>query len=226
MKKSGFIAACIGILFLSVYTLPTNVVLAGDDAYANYSQLAAANVQGIDYKIDTRNTTSNTAVIAIHGGSIEPGTSELANDIAGTRYDFYSFDGTMKRNNFSLHITSTNFDEPAARSLVQKSTKTLSIHGFSDSAKLTYIGGSDKIMIEKVKASLTAAGFTVADAPSYLGGTDADNICNDNLNKAGVQIELSSALRTSFFSNLTTTGRQTKTTEFSKYSNAIKAGLV
>jgi len=226
MKKSGFLAKFIGILCLSICTLPIYTVAAADDSYANYNELATAKIIGVDYTINSRSTASDTAVIAIHGGSIEPGTSELADAIAGTKYDFYSFNGIMKSNNSSLHITSTNFNEPIARTLVKASNKTISVHGFSDSSKLTYVGGKDKIMIEKVKASLTAAGFAVADAPSYLGATDATNICNDNLIQAGVQIELSTGLRTSFYSSLTTTGRQTKTADFSKYSNAIKAALV
>lgn len=196
-----------------------------DDYYDNYSQLAADKVNGVDYKIDTQDTASNIVVIAIHGGGIEPGTTELAKEVAGNEYDYYSFAGIMKSGNSILHITSSNFDEPIARSLVMKSQETISIHGFSSSEKITYVGGLDTNLVKKVKESLTSAGFTVADAPSYLAGSNPVNICNSNSIKAGVQIELSTALRASFFKDLTSSGRKVTTTEFTKYANALISAL-
>lgn len=226
MKKSGFIGKVVGVFCLSIFVFPVFTVAAASDTYANYAELSAARVQGTDYQISSRNTSSTTAIIAIHGGLIEPGTKELADTIAGTQFDFYSFSGIMSKNNTALHITSTNFDEPVARSLVESDQKTLSIHGFSSSDKLTYVSGLDSTMVNKVKASLIAAGFQVADPPANLAGTSVTNICNDNLNHAGVQIELSNGLRSSFFAGLTTKGLQIKTSEFTKYTNAIKAAIV
>jgi phage replication-related protein YjqB (UPF0714/DUF867 family) len=52
------------------------------------------------------------AVIAPHGGGIEPGTSELATAIAGDDFSLYLFEGLKSAGNGELHITSTNFDEP------------------------------------------------------------------------------------------------------------------
>ncbi|WP_286946229.1 poly-gamma-glutamate hydrolase family protein [Acetobacterium sp. UBA5834] len=225
MKKSKIMAVIAGLFLTCALALPVQSVSAAD-LYANYGELSAVKVQGTDYKIASRNTTSDLAIVAIHGGMIEPGTSELADAIAGSNYKFYGFYGIMKSDNFSLHITSTNFDEPIARSLVQSSKKTLSVHGYSSSEKLTYVSGLDTTMVNKVKESLTAAGYQVADPPGYLAGTSQANIANDNLNHAGVQIELSTGLRATFFSALTSKGLQSKTPEFSKYVNAIKAGLV
>lgn len=226
MIKSGYIAVCLvaftGLMLIFAFKTPVHAA----DLYANYSSLSNAKVIGIDYKIINRKTTSGTAVIAIHGGSIEPGTTEVADIVAGNTYNYYSFSGIMSSNNSSLHITATNFDEPVAISLVQKSTKTLSVHGFSSTAKLTYVGGLDKILVAKVKASLTAAGFKVADAPLAISATNTSNICNKNIYHKGVQIEMSTALRASFFSSLSTSGRQTKTTTFYKYTNALKTALV
>lgn len=225
MKKSKIMAVIAGLFLTCALALPVQSVSAAD-LYANYGELSAAKVQGTDYKIASRNTASDLAIVAIHGGMIEPGTSELADAIAGSAYKFYGFYGTMKSDNFSLHITSTNFDEPIARSLVHNSKRTLSIHGYSSSDKITYVSGLDKVMVNKVKASLKAAGYQVADPPGYLAGTSSSNIANDNLNHAGVQIELSTGLRSTFFSGLSSSGLQTKTPEFAKYVNAIKSGLV
>lgn len=225
MKKFKILSSITGLFLILALSLPFQSVSAAD-LYANYGELSAAKVLGTDYKIVSRNTTSDLAVIAIHGGLIEPGTSELADAVAGTSYKFYSFYGIMKSNNASLHITSTNFDEPIARTLVQSSKKTLSIHGYAGSEKVTYVSGLDTTMVNKVKTSLKAAGFQVADPPGYLAGTSLANIANDNISHAGVQIELSSGLRSTFFTDLSSKGLQTKTPQFTKYVNAIKSALV
>ena len=219
--KAGFIVVTISLLLLSVNI--TTVKAA--DLYSNFQELSAAKVEGTDYKISSRENSSNLAIIAIHGGEIEPGTTELADNIAGSSYSYYSFQGIMSSNNSSLHITSTKFDEPIAISLVQSKSRTLSIHGFSGSSKLTYVGGLDKTMIANITISLQNAGFAVATAPSNLGGTSTSNIVNKNSSNAGVQIELSTAQRASFFSSLTSSGRNTKTAEFYKYTKAIIEGL-
>ncbi len=202
------------------------IVQAGsDDSYANYSELAADRVEGVDYEIISRDTDSDTAVIAIHGGAIEPGTSELAETVAGDEYDFYTFYGMMPSDNLSLRITSTNFDEPIARNLVEESDRTLSIHGFTGSTELTYVGGRDQDMVDRLKKSLAAAGFEVADAPMRLAATDVLNICNDNALKAGAQIEISAAQRLQFFSGLDEEGRETTTNAFTDYTQAVEDAL-
>ena len=218
MKRLLFVI----LFFFGVFATP---VLAAGDTYSNFADLKTA-VSGTDYQIVSRDTRSQTAVVAIHGGAIEPGTSDLADVIAGTSFDFYSFLGMMPRNNFNLHITSTQFDEPVARSLVRNSRKTISVHGFASPKKLTYVSGRDVVMVNAVKASLTTAGFIVSDPPTSMAGTSPLNICNDNLNNAGVQIEVSSALRETFFASMTTAGRQTKTSTFVTYTDAIRSALV
>jgi phage replication-related protein YjqB (UPF0714/DUF867 family) len=52
------------------------------------------------------------AIIAPHGGKIEPGTSEIAAAIAGDDYSLYRFQGLRDRPREELHITSAKFDEP------------------------------------------------------------------------------------------------------------------
>jgi phage replication-related protein YjqB (UPF0714/DUF867 family) len=39
------------------------------------------------------------AVVALHGGGIEPGSSEIANDIAGEESSFYAFEGLKAPDN-------------------------------------------------------------------------------------------------------------------------------
>lgn len=199
MKK---IIVVISMTFLiSLLSMTTLAGSAMADTYSNYNALKAHKTINVDYKIVSRDTASSTAVIAIHGGTIEHETTEIASAVA-TRsgHDFYSFEGL--KSSSSLHITSTNFNEPTARNLVAKSTKTLSIHGCAGTSQaLTYLGGLDTTLGQKVKASLQAAGFKVSTAPSSLGGQARANICNSNSIHKGVQLELSSSMRSQLANN-------------------------
>ncbi|MEW4468965.1 poly-gamma-glutamate hydrolase family protein [Parasphingorhabdus sp. JC815] len=49
-----------------------------------------------------------------HGGWIEPGTSEIAESIAGTEYSFYDFEALRHGAHEDYHRTSHKFDEPKA----------------------------------------------------------------------------------------------------------------
>lgn len=172
------------------------------DLYANYAALAAAKVEGVDYtRTAIVRNGSIWSSIAIHGGGIEAGSGEMATAVADKLMSSYVFAGIMASGNTDLHITSTNFDEPIGVALVAQSRKTLSFHGFAGTAgvKETAIGGRDTATIALLTARLTAAGFTVITTPSEIGGDDPANICNENLSKAGVQIEMSLAQRQAFF---------------------------
>ncbi len=187
--------------FISLLSITTLAGTASADTYANYNALKSHKTNNVDYKIVTLDTASSTAVIAIHGGTIERETTEIASAVAAQGgYDFYSFEG-LKSNSSSLHITSTNFNEPTARSLVAKSTKTLAIHGCVGTSQVTYLGGLDTSLGKKIKSSLQAAGFKVLSAPSGLGGTARTNICNSNSIHKGVQLELTTSMRNQLANN-------------------------
>jgi hypothetical protein len=87
------------------------------DKYASFQELERAERRGV-YRVLSRPRKATIAVIAPHGGKIEPGTSEIARKIAGADFSFYAFEGRKKRHNKSLHITSTRFDEPICLALI------------------------------------------------------------------------------------------------------------
>ena len=213
MKK--FIALVSMTFLITLLSMTTLAGSAMADTYSSYSSLKAHKTINKDYKIVSRDTASSTAVIAIHGGVIEFETDDIASAVASKGgYDFYAFEGL--KSGSSLHITSTKFDEPTARRLVAKSTKTLSIHGCTGSSQVTYVGGLDTTLGKKVKASLQAAGFKASTAPSSLAGTARANICNSNSIHKGVQLELTSGMRTKLANN---------STAFSAYTTALANAL-
>jgi Phage-related replication protein len=154
----------------------------------------------VDYKIETNAADPDIVVIAIHGGKIEKGTTELAYALSShNNFSYYSHLGIKSNDNLNLHVSSDEFAEPAALEMVSKSKTTLSIHGCAGSEEFTYIGGLDTELGNKIKESLTRHGFTALDAPRNLAGISPDNIVNKNASRSGVQIELSLGLREQFF---------------------------
>jgi phage replication-related protein YjqB (UPF0714/DUF867 family) len=190
------------------------------DVYKSFYQLKVRQDRNVDYRISYHNGPSSTAVIAIHGGSIEPGTCQLAKEAAKRAgADWYTFEGIKKSNNSILHVTSSRFNEPIGKSLVAKSRKTLSIHGCTGSSKITYVGGRDKQLAAQVRSKLKAAGFKIGTASSHLNGNSEYNICNENKINKGVQLEISKAQRNAFFSD----GKSTDT--FHRYAAALAKAL-
>ncbi len=156
----------------------------------------------IDFEIEVKETDSDVTVVAIHGGKIEKGTTELAYALAfHNNYNYYSFLGLKRTSNFSLHISSDEFAELYALEMVSKSKVTLSIHGCDGAEEFTYIGGRDAELANRIKESLTKHGFTVKkDTPRELEGISPYNIVNRNIDERGVQLEISEGLRTKFLS--------------------------
>ncbi|MEV6124867.1 poly-gamma-glutamate hydrolase family protein [Streptomyces sp. NPDC052077] len=199
------------------------------DLYPNYAALAAAETYGVDYQIVSTSPPGATwASIAIHGGGIEAGTSEVAEAVATTGgMRFYEFDGMKTSGNGDLHLTSTAFDEPQGLALVASSARTVSFHGYVGSTGVpeTAIGGLDTALVARLTTALRSRGFLVSTAPSEIAGTNPANICNKNSRSGGVQLEMSRALRESMFTDFTRTGRKTKprTPAFYDYVAAVLA---
>lgn len=201
------------------------------DTYFNYPDLAANEIYGQAYDIRTATGRPlDWTSIAIHGGGIEGGSGEVARSVADNLCSWYEFRGLLPSGNARLHITSTNFNEPIAQDMVGKSGRTLSFHGFTgDGTALTAIGGLDLNLKAVVTARLTAAGFAVTTAPQEIGGNNPLNIVNENRISAGVQIEMSAALRQSFFPGNTTTravrDSGARTPQFWAYVTAIRSAM-
>ena len=169
--------------------------------YRSFSQLAAGETEGVDYHIRCRFGLSEYAVVAIHGGGIEPGTTEIADAVAGSQHSFYTFSGIKKSGNASLHITSHLFDEPKGRDLVNTVSTVLSIHGCWDSEPIVFVGGRHHQLAKMLGTDLSKVGFSIEKSRRYPG-LSPSNICNRGRCAKGVQIEISAGLRRLFFGDL------------------------
>ncbi|MGW9385412.1 poly-gamma-glutamate hydrolase family protein [Streptomyces globisporus] len=205
------------------------------DVYANFAALAAAETEGVAFtRTAVAPAGATWAAIAVHGGSIEGGSGEVARELSrgGQSMAYYEFAGIKSSGNSDLHITSTNFDEPQGVALVGAVRRCLSFHGYVGTAGRaeTAIGGLDADLVARVTDCLTRAGFLVTTAPSEIAGTNPNNICNKTASAAGVQLEMSRALRDSFFppGMNTRAGRDSgaRTEAFHRYVSALRAAYM
>ena len=164
------------------------------DSYTNFKDLMAGEKLDKDYTIESRRMANSlVAIVAPHGGTIEPMTDEIADRIAGNEFSFYAF-RALKRNS-GLHVKSTLFDEPSCLDMLATHERALSIHGWDASEARVCIGGRDKQLMLALKNDLGKAGITVEDAAGQLRGSDPRNIVNRCKTGAGVQFELTMEFR-------------------------------
>ena len=167
-----------------------------EDKYGNMAELFAASREGRDYRIHRREAKSNFAIIAPHGGVLEPGTYEIADAIAATRHTFYCFEALTE----GLHVTSHHFDDPACLRLVKQSDYVVTVHGCHDSKasngpdRTVAIGGLDTSFGAVIRQELEQSGIAIGHRPE-LAGVHPLNICNRGSRGMGVQLELTRSLR-------------------------------
>lgn len=205
---------------------------SSSDRYSDFKELKQNTIKNKDWRIVTKHRKDNNILLtAIHGGGIEPGTTELARRISNVgKYDFYSFEGLRQSNNDQLHITSTNYDEHQLIRMLKKSKETVSIHGFSGDDPIVYIGGKDTNMAKSIAKQLRKEGFTVKESPKRINAQSEDNFVNKNDTDSGVQLELTTAQRKEFFKyqkldKATRKNSNKYTKDFYKFAQAVNKGI-
>src|SRR5699024_387972 len=195
----------------------------------SFEKLESEEVENEDYTINSKDTGSDTLLIAIHGGGLEPGTTELVEYIAKeNNYSYYTFNGIKKSGNRKMHITSTDYDEPLALELVNKSLITLSFHGYDEpNKKHTYVGRLDTALVKKVNGKLNEDNFSASIEQERIDASEKDNIVNQNNKNKFAQIELSTDKREKFFKNISLSrkNRKNKQSAFYAYIKSIEKVL-
>jgi phage replication-related protein YjqB (UPF0714/DUF867 family) len=195
------------------------------DKYPNFEALSQNEIPGTDFRILARRAQAAFAIVAPHGGGIEPGTSELADAIAAGEFSYYAFEALKPCGNADLHITSTHFDEPVCLTVIDNSDIVLTIHGQHSEAdgEGVFTGGLNPELGDRVGAALKAKGFHVSKhSDPGLQGIERKNLCNRGKSHKGVQLELSRSVRTEMFSSLEREGRKHTTPRFHTFVEAIR----
>jgi phage replication-related protein YjqB (UPF0714/DUF867 family) len=186
-------------------------------SYRNYKELASREVEEKDYQVRMNLRDGRILIMAPHGGKIEPGTTEIAEAIAGMDYSFYSFEGLKAERNSVLHIESHFFNEPRALKLVDKAEIVLTVHGQVDRKdEFVMVGGLNTNLCSVIKRELEAAGFEIRPPTRRLSGIDPMNICNRGKLKSGVQLEMSRKVRDSL---------RTDKNQLQLFANAVRRAI-
>jgi phage replication-related protein YjqB (UPF0714/DUF867 family) len=165
-------------------------------SYKSFQEIKDQEMEGRDFRIRTQLRNSPILVMAPHGGRIEPGTTEMAEAIAGTDFSLYSFEGLKPEGNHVFHIESHLYDEPQALQAVHKAEIVVTIHGQIDQEdEFVMVGGLHTPLCLEIKNQLEAAGFQTRPPTKGLSGTDPMNICNRGSSRRGVQLEVSRKVR-------------------------------
>jgi phage replication-related protein YjqB (UPF0714/DUF867 family) len=164
------------------------------DRYDSYASLRSHERPGVDFVVRLRWGLSGIAVMAPHGGRIEPGTSEIARSIAGRDHTLYEFVGIKDKNNHALHLRSERFDEPRALEVIDRSRFLLIVHGCVGAKEVLYLGGGTSPVKHELNRHLQALGLTVQSHSVYKG-RHPGNLCNRLGNGSGLQLEFSAGLR-------------------------------
>ncbi|XKM43742.1 poly-gamma-glutamate hydrolase family protein (plasmid) [Rhizobium ruizarguesonis] len=93
-----------------------------------------------------RGDRTPVAIVAPHGGHIEPRTSEIAAAIAGEVFSLlFIRRAESGRHHRELHLTSDRFDEPRALALAEACKILLGVHGRADDGDgdNVWLGGLD-----------------------------------------------------------------------------------
>ncbi|RQS48536.1 hypothetical protein DIE00_11400 [Burkholderia sp. Bp8989] len=167
------------------------------DSFESFKDLNAVYKEGIDYCIHVqRKAGSSIAVIAPHGGRIEPHTSAIAREVAGADFNLYVFDGIRQQGNYAaLHLTSHRFDEPQCLELLSGCDYVVAIHGCRSAEQQVLLGGLDQRLKNAVGNAVAARGIKVVRDGHPFPATEPNNICNRGRRAMGLQIEITSGLR-------------------------------
>jgi phage replication-related protein YjqB (UPF0714/DUF867 family) len=195
------------------------------------------------------NAETQTIVMAVHGGGIEPGTSEIALAVAGYHpatlmpasdgqgiHDFWIFEGLLSKDNEDLHVKSIHYNEPIATELVQNARRCISLHGCSDTnAKVSgmhpvgiiQIGGLDFELRDIVLKELDDAGIPAEiTTDDDLKGEETENIGNKTQIGGCVQLEMGKIYRASLFETNTRPQRKHTTNDhFWKLIEALRKAM-
>lgn len=186
------------------------------DRYRTFTELAAAEREGDGFRTKAIDRASQIAVVAPHGGAIEPGTSRIAQALAGPNSSLYLFEALKPGRHRDYHVASHRFDDPIALDLLSRAEIAVAIHGRRDTdSPAIWLGGLAIELRDAICCSLTEHDF-LAVTSSKLPGRNPMNICNRAKSGLGVQLEIPRSLRNEFVANENT---------LAQFCDAIRAPL-
>jgi phage replication-related protein YjqB (UPF0714/DUF867 family) len=163
-------------------------------AFNSFAELVLNSDLNLDYRVLVVDRGVSTTIVCIHGGAIEPLTSELAAAIAGSEYNLYDLQGLRSGDNSALRIPVARFDEVRLFTLLKRSQVALCIDGAPGLDSVVHVGGSNALLKQILREQLSQSDFQVCASHTTGAAHDPARFYNASL-MGGVLLELSAALR-------------------------------
>ena len=196
------------------------------DQYDGFNALKKHEAEGVDYLILSRKGSSSIAVMAPHGGGIEPGTVAIGHAVAGRDHTFWAFKGIKNTGNGGLHITSTRFDEPGGMKIAMAAQTVITLHGCHGNKSAVYVGGRHEELKIRLQNAICRSGFNAEiSTKAGLRGENTSNLCNRCITGRGVQLEITLAFRKRMFTPWEDRGIRNETDVFLRFVTAVRATL-
>lgn len=158
----------------------------------SFSKVVMTATRDKDYRLVIRDRSSGVTIAAVHGGTIDPPTSELATSIADQTYNLYIFH-SLRADGENLRVPTKSFDEIRLRALMRRSHCALSLEGIAGEQAMVHIGGRNRRLKRILSESLGAEGFCV-QGPAGPGAAHDPRRFFNTPEEGGVQIELTAGL--------------------------------
>ncbi|MFP4308779.1 MAG: poly-gamma-glutamate hydrolase family protein [Desulfococcaceae bacterium] len=171
------------------------------DRFSSFAELSRHMREGVDFEIRLSRGKWPVVIVAPHAGRIEPGTGRIARAIAGKEFSVYEFRGIRPSENWKLHLTAHQFDEPRCLAALQLAHLAVTIHGVKGEEPFVMVGGKAVGLVETIADSLSEAGVPAREPTGLLRGLHPSNLCNRGHAGRGVQIEASAELRRSMMTD-------------------------
>ena len=166
------------------------------DKYGSFDELRRAEREGVDFRIRVMRREASVAIIAPHGGKIEPGTSELTEPSRAMTTGFIA----SKASRSCLIATSTS-RRPISASPDARNSWSRAIGSWpcmaaaSGSGNLSKWEGWTRTCATLFAGSLQDAGYSAEVVTSGgLAALSPANICNRGARRRGVQLEVTRGL--------------------------------
>jgi len=128
------------------------------------------------------------------GESIPPVCGDVCS--TGLAHEQSRLEGIRPHGNYAhLHLTSHKFDEPRCLGLLSSCNHVIAVHGCRRETQQAFIGGLDEALKARVAQAIAELGVDVRLHGHSFPATNPWNICNRGHRGAGIQIEMTTALR-------------------------------
>jgi len=176
------------------------------DLYPDFYFMTLTHDTTKEYSISVKDRLAEITIMAPHGGTIEPGTSEMAEELAGSDWNYYAFKNLLPDNGRTMHVTSKNYNDQIAVSLSSASLITVTLHRHKELTESVCVGGYNKGLRLAVVDHLQKAGFVSEHPCMRLPGAACKNIANHAV-LGGLQLEIATSLATKLNSDAALRGK-------------------